>query len=116
MDIDRDPFGSSEPSGFQTPLNDSAAVQQVRYILTDDSMWLQDDVLREGDFTKLMSFGTREGMAVQLYLQDQRLVLARWNSLGDRGFEFLPLPPWAIEHPRWVVMGLVEFGLASWGV
>lgn len=119
MDIDRNPFGDARrgfEEGFGRPINEAAGVEQVRRLLTDDGIWTQDDMLREGTFTKLLSFATREGVAYQLYLQDQRFVLARFSDLNSRGFEFVALPDWATQYPRWVVQGLVEYGLSTWGV
>jgi hypothetical protein len=116
-DIDMDPR-PEEPgvNAHGTPLNDAAVVQVVRNMMEDDTIWSADDVLATSPFTKLMSFITREGVIVQLYLREGRFVLARNNTMDTRGFSFLVLPDWAVDQPRWVVQGLVEYGLGTWGV
>lgn len=115
VDIDIDPFGlpGDEPPRGGDPLNEPGAVAVIRELLDFEDGWDGNDVLREGDFTKLLSFLTREGVAFQLYLQHQRFVLGR---LDDHNFQWLVLPPWTIAHPAWTVRSLVAYGLSTWGV
>jgi hypothetical protein len=117
-DIDQDPFGSQGVRPDLTsgePLNDAGAIVVIRGLLETDDFWTRDDMLREGNFTKLMSFVTREGIAYQLYLQDQQFVLGRFDTLNVH-YQWMALPAWATNRARWVVQGLVEYGLSTWGV
>jgi hypothetical protein len=108
-----------EPKGGD-PLNQEGANHVIEELMAWGDQWSRDDLLRDGDFTKVMSFATREGIAVQLYLKDQRFVLVRFDMMNpatpSSQAQFTVVGQWATVHPRWLVLALANYGLHTWGV